>query len=288
MIDTALKAYTEKCSYRQQVQMFNSMEPDSYTRPVRDFTKWIMKNEVLINPISMRDYIIQLNQDDTITASTKASRRSAVKCRAKQLVSEGSLQDKTAMREFLQTLDEDPATKAPKIQSRAVTKDKYLTYEQMQELLKHCRTNKQRLFIKTLFSTGLRVRELTGIKFIDCKNNNLMMKCRVLGKGKKERFIKITWNLYREMGKKYLFETGGGKAYRPEYISMQIKKIGKLIDRNISAHTLRHSFAMAYIEQNPGKLDAVSKYLGHASTSITLDLYQHHEVDNSEILGLQL
>ncbi len=53
-----------------------------------------------------------------------------------------------------------------------------------------------------------------------------------------------------------------------------------MLNRDISAHKLRHSFATIKIAKT-GKIKAVSEYLGHSSTSITLDMYVHEELYNT-------
>ena len=73
------------------------------------------------------------------------------------------------------------------------------------------------------------------------------------------------------------------EPYAREYVSAQIKKIGHRIGREISAHTLRHSFATRKVQQLPGKLDAVSRYLGHSSPSITLAMYCHNTMTDAEL-----
>ena len=41
------------------------------------------------------------------------------------------------------------------------------------------------------------------------------------------------------------------------------------------------------VQQYPGKLDAVSLYLGHSSTSITLDMYVHTQLSDDELFDLE-
>jgi len=153
-----------------------------------------------------------------------------------------------------------------------------LTQNDIKCLLKRCRTNKQRLFILTLFSTGLRISEMTSIQVSDCRTNGKYISITVIAK-KTKRSIepKLSHKLFNNIreefaGKKYLFETGGGKAYRPEYISMQIKKIGKLMNMNISAHTLRHSHITNRIN-NGEDLIEISRSVGHINPGSIINNY---------------
>jgi len=59
----------------------------------------------------------------------------------------------------------------------------------------------------------------------------------------------------------------------------------KATGKHFSPHGCRHTFATRAIERT-GKLKAISKYLGHASVSITLDMYVHEEIADDEIRSL--
>jgi integrase len=58
-------------------------------------------------------------------------------------------------------------------------------------------------------------------------------------------------------------------------VSYEIIKAGKrILGRRISAHSMRHSFAILAIREG-ASIKAVSTYLGHASTKTTIDMYVH-------------
>ena len=220
-------------------------------------------------------------------------KRSAVKKRVRQLYKDHPLEERMKINAFLDDLDSDPATKAPKINSPAIERDMYLLHDEVKQLITIARSERQRLFIRFLYSTGARVSELCGVKLTDCVVTGNVVKIRILGKGQKERFLRISVSLYQDItalfaGGKYLFETGGGKSYSPEYISNQIKRQGLRMDKRISAHIMRHSFAMEMVKKFPSKLDAVSRYLGHSSPSTTLKMYLHNQLEDSELLELEM
>ncbi len=296
MNSTMLKPYTDYSDTQleaiKQVAAIEAID-DNYSRHVRDFTKWLSGSELPFGEQSIKSYFTDLNNSDIYTAGTKRIKRQAVKSRVRSLYEDSDLDELAKINTFLDKLDKDPATKAPTINSVEITRDMYLTHDEIKELIDKCRSRRQKLFIEFLYRTGCRVAEMVGVKVNDCKNSNLMMKIRVTGKGNKERSVRISWELFRAIekefqGKKYLFETAGKRQYLTAYVSNQIKKIGKLISKNISAHTMRHSFAMTMIDRYPAKLDAISKHLGHSNPSITLSMYCHHEIEDVELLGLEL
>jgi integrase/recombinase XerD len=116
---------------------------------------------------------------------------------------------------------------------------------------------------------------------------NISDRERILGKGKKERIIYVTIPLIEniiqiEKGNIYLFEHSG-KQYNRISISRRITMQGKiLLNKNISAHTLRHSFATNMLKKT-NNLKGVSKYLGHSSISTTANLYIHSELSFDDL-----
>jgi integrase len=107
------------------------------------------------------------------------------------------------------------------------------------------------LIMKLLIASGLRISELLGIKLRNVRKNGDSRSIRIRGKGNKERKIEVDGNLLKAIRKEfegvtYLFEDKDHKPFRREMVSMSIKRLGlKVLYKNISAHTLRHSFATA-------------------------------------------
>jgi integrase len=178
--------------------------------------------------------------------------------------------------------------RAPKIQFSSVGVEKVLTLDEYYKTMNACGSERQRLFLCFLYSTWARVAEMRGIRLADCKAVLGTVYFSVLGKGKKERTLRIGENIFnaiREVfkGQVYLFETSRGKPYACQYISGEIRKVTeKAIGRPLSAHKMRHSFATRQLAHGV-PVDALSRYLGHSDTSITLKYYSHNEMTNSQL-----
>jgi integrase len=261
---------------------------DNYTYQTRHWIAWTRERGLGVNEESIREYFRFLNEESGYTAGTIRNKRQAVKKRVRQLFQNAPIEERMKIDRLLSDLDHEHDTKAPKVASDAVTEDKVLSPVEYREMLMRARTDRQRAFLRTLWDTGMRVSELTGIRLERCEVGEKVVKVRIVGKGAKERFIRIQRALYdyvRETfnGSTYLFETQGGKPYQRDYVSLQVKKMGRLIGRKVSAHSLRHSWASRKVQQLPGKLDAVSRYLGHSSTSITLNMYCHSQLSDAEL-----
>ena len=130
---------------------------------------------------------------------------------------------------------------------------------------------------------------MTRLKLANCKAEGDKVTCTVTGKGNKAREVDITIAFYLKVreffeGETYLFETQNGKPYANNYVSDQIRrKARKYLGRTLSAHSLRHSFCTRKVRET-GNLKGVSEYVGHSSTSITSDMYDHNLLTDSDLL----
>ena len=174
--------------------------------------------------------------------------------------------------------------KLKKINSKEVNRDLLLSKEEVETLIEYT-SEKLGLMILFFYSTGTRVSEMTGIKLSNITEREKYYEIRIVGKGNKERKIKAKKGLVEKIrnhfqSKEYLFETSTShRPYDRKYVSMEIKKAGwRILKKDISAHTLRHSFATRMIDEGKS-IKGVSKYLGHSSVSTTLDLYVHSELE---------
>lgn len=135
--------------------------------------------------------------------------------------------------------------------------------------------------LEVLYASGLRVSELCGLNLSDVAEDHV----RVKGKGSKERIVPIARRSvevidtylknFRSDQEKALFITARGKRIDRITVWERIKQYAKKagIKKNISPHTLRHSFATHLLE-NGADLRVIQEMLGHASIATT-DKYTH-------------
>lgn len=149
--------------------------------------------------------------------------------------------------------------------------------------------HRNKAIVETLYSCGLRVSELVNLKISGLHFKEEYI--QVTGKGNKQRLvpigeraveqIKYYMNNYRKTLKikdnfqDYLFLNRRGKKLTREMIFIIVKNLAKAagINKNISPHTFRHSFATHLIEGG-ADLRAVQEMLGH-ETIITTEIYTH-------------
>lgn len=170
-----------------------------------------------------------------------------------------------------------------------ITSSKYMTKKEIDELIK-ISPPKLSLIIETLFITALRISELLKLRhdhMTEVKDGKkTYYEMRIIGKRNKENTVYISSDLYKRINKVFsskvfLFEHDGRK-YRREFITMEIKRFGKILGKNISAHKIRHSRAMDLAERGVS-LDKISKFLCHASIGTTAGFYLHSKPSLDEL-----
>ncbi len=143
------------------------------------------------------------------------------------------------------------------------------------------RGSRDRAIMEVLYGSGLRVSEVSGLNITDVSDEAV----RVMGKGRKERVVPIGRKaieaidaysrLRPESEEPALFLTRKGHRVDRVMIWRQIKlyalKAG--INKTISPHTLRHSFA-THLLDNGADLRVIQEMLGHSNISST-ERYTH-------------
>ena len=262
---------------------------DSYTEDTRHLITFLDEHGLELDPEGLRRYVAYLKSAG-YKAATVNKRLAGAKNRLRIL-----FKDSDKSMDILSRFQMESAlkeVKGIKKGTRAIDSDRTLSIEEIRRLIHDKEIPLRiRLFIEFLVTTGARVSEMTAIGLSDVKHKPEYISIRVVGKGSKERFLKLRPALISRIraefkGGTWLFETRNAGPFSRQYVSWQIFQAGKKIDRKISAHTLRHTFATIQIKKNR-KVKAVSAYLGHASTAITLDMYVHEELDVDDLeLGL--
>ncbi len=160
-----------------------------------------------------------------------------------------------------------------------------LTKDEVKRLIESADNIKSRLIISLLYSSGLRVSELVNLKKEDLDLQEKIGWVRK-GKGGKDRIITLSSNLADEL-KEYCEMRGEDKIYvfskdKP-LTTRNIQKIIKGtrqragLNKKVTPHTLRHSFATHLLEQGTD-IRMIQAMLGHASLSTT-QVYTHISSD---------
>ena len=199
-------------------------------------------------------------------------------------------------------IDNNPCTliSNPKKEKRL---PKYLNYEDTEKLLNAFDNNnyiglRNSLILEILYSTGIRVSEITNIKFKDINMSDKTIK--ITGKGNKERYAYFGTkcsnlikdyckNSYKKLNKnnlEYLILSKTGKKINERQIRDVVDEAAILahIDIKISPHVLRHTFATHMLNEG-ADLRSVQELLGHENLSTT-QVYTH--LSNDRIKNIYL
>jgi integrase/recombinase XerD len=149
--------------------------------------------------------------------------------------------------------------------------------------------HRNRAMLETLYSCGLRVSELVNLRFSDLFFEEGFI--RVIGKGNKERLVPVSPSVEKEIGiyndfirrhqhiqpgnENVVFLNRRGAKLTRVMIFTIIKNLANEIglQKNISPHTFRHSFATHLLEGG-ANLRAIQEMLGHESITTT-EIYTH-------------
>ncbi|NSL86570.1 site-specific tyrosine recombinase XerD [Chitinophaga sp. Mgbs1] len=188
---------------------------------------------------------------------------------------------------------EDPTQlmDAPKLQRKLPD---VLTFEEIEKIIAQIKLDtaeghRNKAILETMYSCGLRVSEVIGLQLTQLHMDAGYI--RVLGKGNKERIVPIGKEAMRQIDiyrrnvrihmpvkhgeEDTLFLNRRGGMLSRVMIFLVIKELTKLagIQKNVSPHTFRHSFATHLVEGG-ADLRAVQQMLGHESITTT-EIYTH-------------
>jgi integrase/recombinase XerD len=153
--------------------------------------------------------------------------------------------------------------------------------------------HRNRAIIEMLYGSGLRVSELTELRLSNIYRKEGYM--RILGKGSKQRLVPISpvadqWLDYwledrsklniKTQYSDIVFLNRYGRQLTRAMVFIIIKSLAKQADihKNISPHTLRHSFA-THLLQNGADLRIIQQLLGHEDITTT-EIYTHIEIQD--------
>ena len=166
-----------------------------------------------------------------------------------------------------------------------------LTLDEIATMVSYTTNIKHKALISLIYSSGIRLDECINLRPCDIDGKNMLVHV-VQGKGKKERYTIISAHALQTLRdyyityrpKLYLFEGYGHKQYCKRTVGKVIDNAAKRagIKKQVTPHTLRHSFATHLLEQNVN-LCTIQKLLGHSSIKTTT-IYTH--VSNATITNI--
>ena len=276
-----------KKGFKAYLQLEKSLSPNSveaYLRDIEHLTQFLIDKGITENPSGIQlkhlQQFLKWIADLSMTGSSQARIISGIRAFYKYC----QLED-------ISKTDPTTLLEAPKLRRKLPDTLRFDEIEKMIAAidLSKAEGGRNKAMLETLYSCGLRVSELVGLKI-----SHLYLDVgfiRVTGKGDKERLVPIGSsaikyiNIYRNSIRVQLnpqkgcedilfLNNRGGKLSRVMvfYIIRDLAaKAG--IHKTISPHTFRHSFA-SHLVEGGADLRAVQEMLGHASITTT-EIYTH-------------
>lgn len=265
----------------------------NYTRDLLEFYHYLSQNHqdlieneqinlLNINPLIIRSYVSILFQRNN--AASVARKVSCLRSFFQYWVKKGLISQNPAK-----------TIHSPKVPKKL---PQFLTVDEVFTLLDfpcedHVLSRRDKAILELLYSSGLRVSELTNL---DLKNvNNHDRTARILGKGNKERIVPVSQKAVQKL-KSYLdlrYQLVKKKDNSCEAIflnnrggRLSVRTVQRIVDqaisqsglkKEISPHVLRHSFATHLLNAG-ADLRSIQELLGHVSLSTT-QKYTHLNLD---------
>ena len=152
----------------------------------------------------------------------------------------------------------------------------YLTPEEAHKLIDAAGNERDELFLRLLWETGVRVSEAAALRLSNVGRDGL----RVLGKGQVERVVFVQHGLVsailfyaqeQALGRNdCLFRSRKGEHFTKQRADQIIKAACKRagLERSVHAHLFRHGYAINFLNCS-GRLDALQEQLGHKDINTT-------------------
>lgn len=276
--ETLLRRYV---AYLRLEKGMTSNTIEAYTNDVQKLLQYTASGNLSLQDVdrgTLHDFVCTL-QDVGIGARSQARVISGIKSFFRYLKLDGYI-------------DEDPASQLEMPQTGRHLPE-VLTVEEIDAMLSSidlstAEGQRNRAILEVLYSCGLRVSELVGLRLSQLYLQDEYI-C-VEGKGKKQRLVPISQQAVREIERymadratldiksgeeDYLFLNRRGRHLSRVMVFYIVRDACERcgIKKSVSPHTLRHSFATHLLE-NGANLRAIQQMLGHESITTT-EIYVH-------------
>lgn len=260
---------------------------ESYCRDIKKLSNHLESSNVRISPV-------KLEKEDVQLFIYEIAKKSSARTQARVISSLRSFFDYLIFEKYRETNPTD-LIESPKL---GIKLPDTLSESEIDALIEAIDLSKpqgerNRTIIETMYGCGLRVSELISLRLSDLFFNEGFIK--VSGKGNKQRFVPIHIhtqryiNLYIEEIRNHisvkkgfedvLFLNRRGKSLSRQMIFIILKDLSQKanLNKQISPHTLRHSFATHLLKRG-ADLRAIQQMLGHESITTT-EIYVHLDKD---------
>ncbi len=267
------KKIDEFCNIQSKVRLTSDNTIKAYEVDLGQFVKFMEKDVDKITTKDLRSFLSYLSQKN-ISKRSVSRKLSSIRAFFKWLHSSTSMKSNPAL-----------LLSSPKFSKELPDVIMPEEFNSMVESLNENNVQQLRdkLLVTLLYSSGVRSAEALSIEIDDISFERCEV--RVIGKGGVERiafFSNETKRLFLKyirargaVDSKYIFTNSRGGVISSRFLRLTVEKLAEKsgIDKKVSPHTFRHSFATLLLS-NGVNLKAIQELLGHASISST-QIYTH-------------
>jgi integrase/recombinase XerD len=270
-----MKSLLEKMQQDLVIQNYSPRTIELYKWHVKAFLKHCAKSADQITEDDIRDYLFYVKTEKHYSSSNLAQAFSAIKF---------------LFRETLKMPLSLTALRGPR---RGRPLPLVLSQQEVRQVLGSIHNEKHRMLLQLIYSAGLRLNEGTHLKVTDIDSQRMTIHVQS-GKGNKDRYTilsKVALQDLRDYWKRYRPRTWlfpGRQADQPIGDSSIQKAFQRARDKagirkEVTVHTLRHSFATHLLEQGVN-LFTIKELLGHKTIKTTL-IYLHLQHPGQQIVN---
>jgi site-specific recombinase XerD len=253
-----------------QLRHFAASTIKVYVHAVAAFARHFGKSPEKLDFKHVREYLVHLIQDSGVSRGTYIVHLAALR------------------HLYHVTLNRPGQLDALPIKNREHKLPVVLSQEEVQRLFSVTANLKHKALLMVAYDSGLRLSELRHLRVEDIDSDRMTIRVR-LGKGQKDRYARLTpallkllreyWLEYRPQAWLFPGETPD-KPYDIATPGQILKKLCRKagIQKRVSMHTLRHSFATHLLEAGTN-LRIIQQLLGHGSLRTTA-LYTHISLED--------
>ena len=249
-----------------QRRNLSKLTAECYVRVVEEFSRYHHRAPDRLGPEQIRQYQAHLFTDRRLDANTVAQHLSALRFF------------------FIKTLKRNWSVEETPYPKRPIRLPDVLSREEVERLIDSADSRLHRVWLLTLYATGVRREELVRLKVSDVDSARMVLHIHQ-GKGNQDRDVMLSPRLLEELREywrwmnpkpqTYLFP-GGGRAHATD-VPMSAKSVFHAVkhaarraglQKHVHPHTLRHCFATHLLESG-ADLRTIQLLLGHADLKTT-------------------
>lgn len=236
-----------------------------YLGQLRRLLKYFNKPPEEISEKELKAYLFELLEDKKASHSYVNQTISAIKFLYNDVLKTGKV---------------DFSLPRPKKQQKL---PKVLSFDEVMQILNTVKNLKHIAILYLVYSAGLRVSEVVGLKITDIDTKRMQIRV-VQGKGLKDRYtilspiayekVKLYLDVYKP--EVWLFSGANNKGHLTARSAENIFEralLNSRIGKDVSIHCLRHCFA-THLYENGTDIRLIQQYLGHESSKTT-EIYTH-------------